>query len=172
MHLEGGAFALRNWCHGQPLEVHCGEFNCQGGDEAKFKEINEAYDILRDPEKRDVYDRVPPSPLSYHHHILSHPNTPHTFSAPHLHGPSSALLRSPYQIFESYNTVGFCDYHLVRGDAVFEHQGYWNLPPYLRFVSSPATDATQTTYTYNLYTFLYARQGCICYSSIGAVAVG
>lgn len=29
----------------------------KGGDEAKFKEINEAYDILRDPEKRDVYDR-------------------------------------------------------------------------------------------------------------------
>lgn len=29
----------------------------KGGDEAKFKEINEAYDILRDPEKRDVYDK-------------------------------------------------------------------------------------------------------------------
>lgn len=29
----------------------------KGGDEAKFKEINEAYDILRDPEKRETYDR-------------------------------------------------------------------------------------------------------------------
>ena len=33
-------------------------FVVQGGDEAKFKEINEAYDVLRDSEKRSIYDRV------------------------------------------------------------------------------------------------------------------
>ena len=34
--------------------VACGT----GGDQEKFKEINEAYDVLRDPEKRKMYDQV------------------------------------------------------------------------------------------------------------------
>lgn len=90
--LEGRAFDLRKWRHGQRLEVHRGEFAYQGGDEAKFKEINEAYDILRDPEKRDVYDRVPPTP--------THPHTRAFTTAP-LYWPTGAIRCSHHHVFGS-----------------------------------------------------------------------
>src|ERR1700760_3033107 len=36
------------------IELHP---NKQGGDEAKFKEVNEAYEVLKDPSKRQRYDQ-------------------------------------------------------------------------------------------------------------------
>jgi hypothetical protein len=49
------AFGLNFTC--TPCATHAPP-NLAGGDSDRFKEINEAYDVLKDPEKRKIYDEV------------------------------------------------------------------------------------------------------------------
>ncbi len=51
---SASADEIKKAFRGKAVELHPDK---EGGDEAKFKEVNEAYEVLKDPSKRQRYDQ-------------------------------------------------------------------------------------------------------------------
>lgn len=75
-HQKGAHDDRRRHAHDPRLQAHrkaaLKHHPDKGGDADKFKEINEAFDCLKDPEKRRFYDQVRWTSLSVHNITLAH----------------------------------------------------------------------------------------------------